>query len=82
MITFPSLLDLTGKERGTVNDGWRIESAASAATHPVERAKMATLMEAIEIVADDGGCVWMALNVPSVAPSIVVVARFATAGGF
>ena len=54
-VAFPSLLDLTEKERGTVNGGWRVESAVSAATHPVERAEIITLVEETEIIPDDGG---------------------------
>ena len=81
-VASPSLLDLTGKERGTVNGGWCIEIAVSAAAHPVERAEIIALVEETEIVAKDGGYAWKALNAPSVASPMVVVAWFTVVGGF
>ena len=81
-VASPSLLDLTEKERGTVNGGWHVESTASAAAHPIERAEIAALVEETEIVADDGGYAWKALNAPPIAPRAVVVAGFAVVGGF
>ena len=81
-ITFPSLFDPTKKERDVVNDGWRIESAASVATRPDERAEMAALVKETVIAVDDGGCAWMAPTAPPVAPPVVVVAKSTAAGGF
>ena len=81
-IALPSLLDLTGKERGTVNGGWHVESAASAAAHPVERAEIAALVEETEIITNDGGYAWKALNAPPVAPPVIMVVGFAIVGGF
>ena len=80
-VASPSLLDLTGKERGTVNGGWRVESIASVAAHPVERAEIAILVET-EIVTNDSGYAWKALSVPPIAPPTVVVVGFAVVGGF
>ena len=82
MITFSSLLDLTGKERDAMNGGWHVESAVSAAAHPVERVEITTLEEETKIIADDGGYAWKALNAPPVAPPAIVVAGFAVVGGF
>ena len=56
MVAFPSLLDPTEKERNTVNGGWRIESAASAAAHLDERAEMVALVKETVIIVDDGSC--------------------------
>ena len=81
-VASPSLRDLTGKKRGTVNGGWRVKSATSIATHLVERAEIAALVEETEIITDDGGYAWKALNVPPVASLAVVVAGFAVVGGF
>ena len=81
-IAFPSLLDLTEKKRDAVNGGWHVEMAASAAAHPVERAKIAALVEEMEIVANDGDYAWKVLNAPSVALPTVVVVGFAIVGGF
>ena len=49
VVAFPSLLDPTEKERGTMNSGWCVESAASATAHPDERVEMVALEEEMEI---------------------------------
>ena len=76
------MLDPTEKERDTVNDGWCVESTASAAAHPCERAKTAALVKETVIVVDDGSCAWMAPTVPSVALPMAMVAGSAVVGGF
>ena len=34
-----------------------------------------------EIIMEDGGCAWMALNAPSVSPSVVAATMFVVVGG-
>ena len=65
-----------------MNGGWHVKSAVSTAAHLIERVEIAALVEETEIVTDDGGYAWKALNAPPVAPPTVVVARFAVVGGF
>ena len=82
VIASPSLLDQIGKERGTLNGGWCIGIAVSAAAHPIERAIIVALVKKMEIIANDGGYAWKAPNAPPVAPPTVVVSGFAVIRGF
>ena len=65
-----------------MNNEWHDESAENVVVHLDEKIEMVTLEKEMVIIVDDGGCAWMALTAPPVAPPAAAAVGFVAVGGF